>query len=143
VHGLGTFTPSTLEAGTIHVELDRWLRDFGVTGSRLQPRGKLLPIGVRGPAEHLKLCQDPVISKWHRDGLTDPFDRESIPGTHWMIVWSNGAASELRGRGSHWIFEPGAVILVDNFRVWHRAPPREEGRWFARLLDPEFSSSVE
>lgn len=136
---LGQFTPSLLSLEVIGAEFQQWLIARRITQATLMLSKNRLPIGVRNPDDHLRISTtDKVVMDWHRDGLgeyaTDP---EKTPDIRWMILWSNRSPTELRDReGNRLYFEPYDVVLADNHNVWHRCPPPEEGRWFARLNDP-------
>ena len=132
---LGKFHPSHYSASIINSELETWLINKGI--SKARNMGKHLPIAVREPAEHLRLSHCGVISNWHRDGLGARADDPGmIPQLLWMILWSNGTPTELRGPFGILTFESHDVLLVNNQTVWHRCPPSEPDRWFARLLEP-------
>lgn len=116
---LGTFTPSSFTHAVIATELEQWLRARGVVAARVMGGKGRLPIGIRSPSEQ---SSNAYIREWHHDGAD------------WMIVWSNKTPTPL----SIGQFDPFDVVLVDDRLVQHKAPPIEEGRWFARLLDPIF-----
>jgi len=117
---LGQFVPSAFDRNVIGDELAEWLALHGIKHAANQ--GKRLPIAVRSPAEQ---PSHPYIYQFHRDNC------------NWLIMWSNGTATYLRDRqGTSYHPEPFDVVLVDDRVVQHKAPPIEDGRWFARLIDP-------
>ena len=119
VSTLGTFRPTAYNREVIRDELERWLRERGVRSARIIGSKNRLPIAVRDPTEQ------PSYFDWHRDGCD------------WLIMWTNGTATDLRDRrGTHWCMESFDVVLVNDRIAEHKAPPIEPGRWFARLLDP-------
>lgn len=120
---LGSFFPSALNHKTVADELELWLRRHGVVSARIIGGKGRLPIAVRSPQEQ------PDYYDWHRDGCTA------------FISWSNGTATQLRIGSTFLQYFPFDVLLVNDMEVLHRAPPYEDGRWFARLLDPIMESS--
>lgn len=133
---LGRFVPSRYDGGTIGRELADWLAERGVKVHR--------QIGARGPASTIQANENtPQICDWHRDGLADPQDAAGVPSVRILALWSNGTQTQLRDEsGALAAAVPGDVILVDNHRIWHRAPPSEPGRWFVRIYDPDLTANL-
>lgn len=133
---LGKFHPSVFHETIIASELQEWLKERGITEARLSRYGKL-PIEVRQPQDHLKISTDPTVTLWHKDGLgKEATSLTRIPSLKWLLMWSNGTATNIRDENGEITFQPYDVLLADNHRVQHRCPPPEEGRWFVRLADP-------
>ena len=139
VISLGQFRPSALHELIIASELQEWLRSKGIVAARLMSSKGRLPIQVRQPEDHIKLSTtDKIIVQWHRDGLgARALERDPVPSTGWIILWSNRTPTELcDSDGAIIPCLPYDVVLVDNRVIWHKCPPPENGRWFVRLLDP-------
>ena len=60
-----------------------------------------------------------------------------MPSIKWMVVWSNGAPTQLLQDGVTILTNPFDVIAVDNHKVYHRSPHQEENRWFVRIPNPQ------
>jgi len=132
------FRPSILATATIERELYDFLEDKGIV------RGNY-GIAVRTPEEHVYISDaDDDVRNWHRDGNEYP-NSPVTPTLHYIVVWSNGTPTRLAksGDASHkptsddfWEIGAGHVLLVDNIEMWHKCPPPEPNRWFARFNEP-------
>jgi len=135
---LGVFQPSRLSTDGIRNELMGFLEMWGI-------RGGEYGIAVRTPEDHMWISiEDVDVQQWHRDGNDAP-DGLETPALRYLIFWSNGTATQVAqtGDATHRptnddCFELGRghVLLVDNVEMWHRCPPPEPNRWFARLNEP-------
>lgn len=135
---LGKFEPTKFHEVTIASEFQTWLSNVGIVSAEKMLSKNRLPIEVREPKTSLIISRDTIISTYHKDGggaydsaeLTvhesglSRLESGKIPSILWLIVWSNGLATELMDSNWNEIrYSPYDVVLFNNHWILRSTHP--------------------